>query len=75
MQTMAGQGTFQNVPGRRASDSAMAVVPRHCALLVAPAPWLVGTGVIAQVDEVKSSCMPRPYLVMLLFRGQPTLLL
>ena len=52
-----GQGTFQNVPGSRASDSTVAVMPRHGPLLVPPPPWLVCTRVITQVYEVQPTCI------------------
>ena len=52
-----GQGTFQDVPSSRAGDSTVAVMPGHGAFFIAAAPWLMGTGVVAQVDEVKATCM------------------
>lgn len=53
LQSVVGQGTFQDVPGSRASDSTVAVMPRHGSLLIPPPSWLVCTCVIAEVDEVQ----------------------
>jgi len=53
LQSVVEQGTFQDVPGSRASDSTVAVMPRHGSLLIPPPSWLVCTCVIAEVDEVQ----------------------
>ncbi|KAA6427947.1 MAG: hypothetical protein FRX49_02609 [Trebouxia sp. A1-2] len=43
------QGTFQNVPGSRASDGAMAVMPRHGSLLIPPPSCKLAPNVISKM--------------------------